>query len=337
MALVLTCISHASSSYALILFQNEIFKTDAEHLLLDANGDASDTFSIQFGSNFAETILFDGNLGRFEISDDLRIEGNAGVIGEAYIANDHAAINSDGNINLGREGSSWKLLKWDSVESTFIFNDSLSTEGNIEMGGQIFTGDYDNSGAGNDFSIISNQGSDNDGGIKYNSTLNYWELSNDGGAYKKIATVQDSKAMQIRRTTSLSLGSSYADVTFNATDIENDTSYLEHDNINTDRILINEDGLYLVSYNLSVDLISSLLNSSSVSARVRVSDASTATGSETSIGMPANLGTFNMILSRNFIVSLSAGDFLTLQLDRTGNAATLTAGATINVLQLSTN
>ena len=53
---------------------------------------------------------------------------------------------------------------------------------------ETFTLDSDNVGGGNDVDIVANQGTDNDGTLRYNATLNQWELSNDGGAFQAIGT-----------------------------------------------------------------------------------------------------------------------------------------------------
>jgi len=44
-----------------------------------------------------------------------------------------------------------------------------------------FTFDDDNTGAGADVQLVANQGTDPDGILKYNSTLDRWEVSSDGG------------------------------------------------------------------------------------------------------------------------------------------------------------
>lgn len=48
--------------------------------------------------------------------------------------------------------------------------------------------DYDNVSSGVDLSIIANQGAEPDGIIRYNSTANEWEISNNGGAFAAIST-----------------------------------------------------------------------------------------------------------------------------------------------------
>ncbi len=58
---------------------------------------------------------------------------------------------------------------------------------------------------------------------------------------------------QIRRTTSYVLTTSWTDITMDTTDVENNVEILEHDNTNTNRINIKEEGLYLVSYTCELD------------------------------------------------------------------------------------
>jgi len=61
------------------------------------------------------------------------------------------------------------------------------SDGDIEIPGTIVTIDSDNAGAGANVDIVANQGSDNNGTIRYNATTNQWEISNDGGTFQSIA------------------------------------------------------------------------------------------------------------------------------------------------------
>ena len=81
-----------------------------------------------------------------------------------------------------------ETLTWDSANSRFNLSDDLSVNGNINQYDTFFILDADNAGSGVDVNIIANQGSDNDGTIRYNSTTNRWELSNDGGTFDAIST-----------------------------------------------------------------------------------------------------------------------------------------------------
>lgn len=51
-----------------------------------------------------------------------------------------------------------------------------------------FTLDLNNTGSGNNVDFIANQGTDNDGVIRYNASTNRWEISNDGGPFQAIST-----------------------------------------------------------------------------------------------------------------------------------------------------
>ena len=135
-------------------------------------------------------------------------------------------------------------------------------------------------------------------------------------------------AVQARRTTNLVLTTSFADATMDTTDEETNSAVLEHDSVNTDRILIKETGLYLVSYSISVDLFNAANSiSSNVNGQVRKNDTTVLPGSEyrkgdhwsfsTSISEDAHLGPA-------FLASLTAGDFLTPQFKFSDDTGTLT-------------
>lgn len=79
-----------------------------------------------------------------------------------------------------------KYLEWDTVNLRFNFNDTVRITGNIEAEGNVLTLDAENAGAGANIDIVANQGSDNDGTLRYNATTNQWEVSNDGGAFAPL-------------------------------------------------------------------------------------------------------------------------------------------------------
>lgn len=141
----------------------------------------------------------------------------------------------------------------------------------------------------------------------------------------------DCPTIQIRRTTSFTIGSGFGDVTFDATDIENDTGTLEHDNTNTDRILINATGLYYVEYDVSID-DPGTADTVMVTGRVRGDDLNILDGSEaeTSVFFDTSIDGDEMEthLHCSFYASLTDGTFITLQLQGTdinGNNATTKA------------
>ncbi|GEM_PF-2783063 len=70
-----------------------------------------------------------------------------------------------------------------------ITNDgTLTVGGDASINGTLFTLDADNAGSGANVRLLANQGSDNDGEIRYNASTDQWELSNDGGAFSAIST-----------------------------------------------------------------------------------------------------------------------------------------------------
>jgi len=72
-----------------------------------------------------------------------------------------------------------------NAENTQEAIDELVQEGTP---GSAWILDKDNVGAGSNVDLIANQGSDSDGILRYNSGLDYWELSNDGVNFDEIAT-----------------------------------------------------------------------------------------------------------------------------------------------------
>lgn len=110
--------------------------TDAETLTLDHNNTGGD-LTIQFGKTLAETLKWESANTRFTFSDDLRIEGNFAAVGQAFIAADHAAADSAGFLNLGRNSSAWESLSWNTSTLRFDLSDDLNISGGLEVGGNI--------------------------------------------------------------------------------------------------------------------------------------------------------------------------------------------------------
>jgi hypothetical protein len=70
-----------------------------------------------------------------------------------------------------------QTITYDTTDTWFEFSDDLA------IGGTTMTLDADNTGTGSNVEIIANQGTDNDGVLRYNAVTNQWEISNDGGSY----------------------------------------------------------------------------------------------------------------------------------------------------------
>lgn len=156
------------------------------------------------------------------------------------------------------------------------------------------------------------------GAIAQNTSVNVIATIAGGGGSGAI--IND--AVQARRTTDLLLTTAYVDVTLDSTDVESDAAVIEHDAI-TDRIVAKVTGLYEISYEVDVE---NTITTGSVlitaDGRVRVND--------TGVEIPGSIAqngafrdtsldgeNFNCHLSNTFMVSLTANDFVTLQLRMT--------------------
>lgn len=69
-----------------------------------------------------------------------------------------------------------------------------------------------------------------------------------GSTYDLLGTPTGLTTVQIRRTTNYTIGTSFGNVTFDTVDVENNSEILEHDSINTERIDVKQDGLYLILF-----------------------------------------------------------------------------------------
>lgn len=224
-------------------------------------------------------------------------------------------------------------LIWDDSENYFLLSDSLVVDGNINLLGTTLRLDFDETGnPDQDIDIVALQGSESSGIIRYDDGSNIWTLSNNGGSFFEILTAgYIIPIVQASRSTTFAIGTSYQDVNFDVTNVENDSSKLDHDAGTNDRIYIYEDGTYIVSYNANVQLTSILLAGASVDARVRTNDSTTITGSTSSLSIPLNVGSFTFVVNRSVAVTLNNGDFISFQMQRGGNAATLQADALFSI------
>lgn len=106
---------------------------DGNTVTLDYDNSGGD-ITLQFGQSLAESLLWDNANTRFTFSDALRVEGNQATIGMTYIAGDHVATDSDGTINLGRNGSAWETWSFNSTADQFELSDDLNISGYLGLG-----------------------------------------------------------------------------------------------------------------------------------------------------------------------------------------------------------
>ncbi len=209
-----------------------------------------------------------------------------------------------------------------SVDTIVVTTGTLTDDG----GGQVTidTGGA-GGGAGNINSINAQTGPDvTITGVGIVNTLTAGNVITISGTQDAFA------AVQARRTTTYTITTSFADVTFDVTDEETDATAIEHNNTNTDDIDIKVDGSYLIRYEVDTDAQAGLDRNSLIEGRVRLNDTTVLNGSH------ARVATFNdgsipgtegpQHLSNAFIATLSANDKVTFQLQKTdlGSAAGLT-------------
>jgi hypothetical protein len=257
-----------------------------------------------------------------------------GIYANDAVTSDSFTLDFDNNatdVTLQFGETLAETLSWIDAQDYFFLSDSLVVDGNLNLQGTTLRLDSDEAGdPDQDVDIIAPQGSENDGTIRYDDGENAWQLSNDGGTFFDILTTGSViPLVQARRTTTLTIGTSFADVTFDTTDIETANLILNHDSGTTDRILIEEDGMYLISFYLDVEIISGLLQSAeTVDVQIRLNDSTVINGSNSSAAISGGSGTFIFPISRTAIIDLNDGDFLSVQMQRTGGAsATLQTNA----------
>jgi hypothetical protein len=87
--------------------------------------------------------------------------------------------------------------------------------------------------------------------------------------------------------------------------------------------------MYLISFYLDVEINSGLLQSAeTVDVQIRLNDSTVINGSTSSAAISGGSGTFIFPISRTAIIDLNDGDFLSVQMQRTGGtSATLQTNA----------
>ena len=156
----------------------------------------------------------------------------------------------------------------------------------------------------------------------------------------RIIHAGDRACVQARRTTDYVLTTVFADITLDATDVENDTATVEHDNTNTDRITLVRDGLYEIHYHYNGDAPAGGGDVAYIEGRVTVNDGGAALpGSETKIVTFDDSSIDGDILEEmaaaTFEYQASAGDFISLQAQKThptGSSATALEGGSITLI-----
>jgi hypothetical protein len=161
----------------------------------------------------------------------------------------------------------------------------------------------------------------------------------DGGGGTATITIPGSVAgdqavARARRTTAFTILTTFGDVAFDATDIENDTSVVEHDNTNTERVYLKETGPYQVTYHARITPPTASFNGC-VEAQILLNGLTPIVGSDdcASIFFDSSIpgDEHEDSVKRTFAWNFTAGDYITLQLKKTELGSTQTIVTEVNV------
>jgi hypothetical protein len=181
---------------------------------------------------------------------------------------------------------------------------------------------------------------DNDSSVGTNFTTLNFEGSSvqsivDEGSGKVTLTLQGGgggeftdplPTVQARRTTTIEVPLSWTDLTFDTTDIENASTIVDHDNTNRDRVIVKEDGLYMLSYTMVCD--------DEVQTRIRVNDTTVVPGSTHQSGDPNDVNDVKANNTTTVFAELTVNDFLSVQIQAATSAENLDAGAIFTVTKM---
>lgn len=300
--------------------------TDSETFVLDQDDTGGDIV-LQFGTTLDERFTWDNANGRFSLSDDLRIEGNQAVVGQTFIADDHSAANSNGTLNLGRNGNAWESLVWDDTDGRFVFSGDVQAGGSLGAAGTFLILDTDNVGIGSDINIVAIQGIDANGTLRYSASANQWQISNDGGGFNAISTFVPAIAQVYQ------LGTTAFDavtpITWNGvsplTRIVDTSAYTHSTVTNPSRVTVLSAGLYRVAYNVNWDTDNN--NRRTAKCQMRVNGSIPAVPVGVSYDYSRNSTDNEGSNSASFLYTFSANDYYEIVCESVGsNGNMLTFG-----------
>lgn len=124
-------------------------------------------------------------------------------------------------------------------------------------------------------------------------------------------------ACQIRRSTNFTVPTSWGNVTFDITDVENDSNVISHDIINTERVNIKETNLYVLTYIAHIQATGSTTYTYS---RLLINGTTTISGSEAKVNTYAGEV---ITLANHFYTNLQANDYVVLQMYTPGTTAAI--------------
>ena len=153
-------------------------------------------------------------------------------------------------------------------------------------------------------------------------------LSNDLQTAIDTLAVGELPSCQLRQTINTTLYSTWINMEFNNTDIENNTDVIEHDVVDNYKLNIKQSGLYLISYNTQIG--TTVTNS--CSTRILKNGTTVLNGSDSSILVYSNE---RHVVGHSFLTYLQQNDYIALQLlFSSNNQATAFSPTTLIITSL---
>ncbi len=310
-------------------YQVEFSTTSASFL---ANLTAGDFISLQLNRDATADSTQDDiyfSIVKLEgIKGDKGDKGDPGIPGSAGIGTDENTFILDqddtgGDVKLQFGATLDESLTWNSAQTRFDLSNTLRTLGNLEQDGNVLTLDAENAGAGADVDIVANQGSDNDGTLRYNATLNQWEISNDGGAFEPIS-VLTSNIAQVYQSGTTTFNAA-TPITWDGTSTTFrviDSQYAHSTTANPSRVTVNADGIYEVNYSIAWDTTANARRTATCAFFVNGSAVTPTVG--TSHDYSRNNNDDFGSNSSSFFYDFTAGDYYEIYCQSTGTAGSIT-------------
>lgn len=207
-------ISHDGSNFIDMTSVGGILGTNQTTFTLGLDGKSGNTpLSLIFGAKIGAALSFDAVRNIFSLNRPLDFSHNElinAVFQNLAVAPKNPKpgqqyYNTTDNEMYFYNGKEWKKVGG-SITNNYYGGGGGGTNTtttitqvvNVPISGtdsESFTINQDGAPSNNDISLIAKQGTDPDGTIRYNATLNLWEISNNGGAFGAISTSNSSETL----------------------------------------------------------------------------------------------------------------------------------------------
>ncbi len=301
-----------------------------------------------FVKNTATGLLSGGNtIGGGDISGFT--QGSIPFAGASGLIEDNAGLFWDSVnqfLGVGTASPGAQIVVGDDVGRSFVSGiGDVFIANDLEIGGTLY-GSVLGLQLGNDLDLDGNQMLNTrieniavppacvagwEGRLYFNTANSQTYVCNGSSWVQLDSTITSGAlaAVQIRRTTTFSLAAAgtWYDVPFNTTDVENTPGILEHNNTNTERVDVKDDGLYQITYRFRANDGGT---THTILSRLQLNGASVINGS---LSGETNYQNEFGVVQATVLAQLTANDYVTLQVQRSTNNQ-IEADALLSVIKL---